>query len=98
VRRRSAQFVSHLPGNVLAAAGARTVENRQLIDVVYDGFRRRIASYRYALETLLVLTPSSKAVEAERAIFVLEERLRRMTTAVTVVPAAPIAADILISK
>ena len=92
LRRRSAQFVSHLPREVLVAAGARTVENRHLIDVVYDGFRQRIASYRYALETLLVLTPSPKAVEAERAIFVLEEKLKRLTLPVGV------AAGVVISK
>ena len=92
LRARSAQFVAHLPREVLVAAGARTVENRHLIDVVYDRFRERIASYRYALETLLVLTPSPKALEAERAIFVLEEKLKRLTLPVGV------AAGVVISK
>ena len=92
IRRRGAQFVGHLPPEVLAAAGARTVENRHLIDVVYVRFRERIASYRYALQCLVVLTPSEKAVEAERAIFVLEETLKRLTVPVGV------AAGIVINK
>ena len=73
-------------------ARVRVGENRGLIDRVYDRFRERIASYRYALECLLLLTPSPQAVEAERALYALEDRLRRMTSPV------PVAAGGLISK
>ena len=85
VRARSFQFVSRLPGETFDLARARIAENRGLIDRVYDRFRQRIASYRYALECLLVLTPSPNAVEAERALHALEERLMRMTSPVPVV-------------
>ena len=93
VRQQSFQFVSRLPGEKFALARARMEENRGLIDRVYDRFRQRIASYRYALEVLLLQLPSPAAVEAERALNVLEDRLRRMTS-----PPVPVAASDLISK
>lgn len=91
VRQRSFQFVA-LPGEKYGLARARVIENRQLMDQVYVRFRQRLASYRYALECLLVLTPSPMAVEAERALFVLEDRLKRMTLPV------PVAISGVISK
>ena len=92
VRARGFQYVSRLPLETFDLARARVAENRELIDRVYDRFRERIASYRYALECLLVLTPSPNAVEAERALHALEDRLRRMTSPV------PVAAGGLITK
>jgi hypothetical protein len=92
VRSRSFRFVSRLPGETFDLARARMAENRGLIDRVYDRFRQRIASYHYALENLLLLTPSPNAVEAERALGALEERLMRMTSP------APVVAGGLISK
>lgn len=100
VRVSGFQYITRLPGGTFDLARIRVAENRGLIDQVYDRFRQRLESYRYALECLLVLTPSPFAVEAERALFVLEERLRRMTTPVIVVrsPEAPIAPGGVISK
>jgi hypothetical protein len=92
IRQHSFQFVSRLPGETFALARARVAENRGLIDRVYDRFRQRIASYRYALENLLVLMPSPNAIEAERALHALEERLMRITSP------APVAAGGLITK
>ena len=92
VRTRGLQYVSRLPVETFELARVRIGENRALIDRVYDRFRERIASYRYALECLLLLTPSPQAVEAERALYALEDRLRRMTSPV------PVAAGGLISK
>ncbi len=92
VRAKSFQFVSRLPGETFDLARARMAENRGLIDRVYVRFRQRIASYRYALENLLLLTPSPNAVAAERALGALEERLMRMTSP------TPVAANGLISK
>jgi hypothetical protein len=82
-----------LPSEKFALARARMAENRGLIDRVYDRFRQRIASYRYALEVLLLQLPSPAAVEAERALNVLDDRLRRMTS-----PPVPVAASGLITK
>lgn len=92
IRARSFQFIS-LTREKLDLARARIAENRGFIDRVYDRFRERIAGYRYALEALMVLTPSPNAVEAERALFVLEDRLKRMTS-----PPPPVVAGGVISK
>lgn len=92
VRKRSFLYAARVgPGNI-DLGSKRIGENRRLIAEVYRRFRERIASYRYALETLLVLTPSPAAVEAERALYLLEERFARLTE-----PAA-IAAGPLIRK
>jgi hypothetical protein len=93
VRARSFQFVSRLPPEHAELAAERIAQNRLLMDQVYVRFRERIASYHYALESLVVLSPSPNAVEAERALYVLEERLKRFTA-----PPPPVAAGITISK
>lgn len=79
VRRQSFRFVApHLAGKI-GLAQRRIEENRRLIAEVYRRFRERIASYRSALETLLLLTPSPAAVEAEKVLYLLEERFGRVT-------------------
>ncbi len=92
IRGRSLQYISRVPGEKFDLARARIAENRGFMDRVYVRFRERIASYHYALECLMVLTPSPNAVEAERALFVLEDRLKRITSPV------PVAAGGLITK
>jgi hypothetical protein len=93
VRTSGFQYIARLPAGAFDLARIRVAENHGLIDQVYDRFRQRLESYRYALECLLVLTPSPIAVEVERALFVLEERLKRMT-----MPAVPVAPGVVISK
>ena len=78
VRRRSFHYVSQ-GSDRIGMAQRRIDENRVLISEVYRRFGERIASYRYALETLLVLTPSPAAVEAEKSLYRLEEQFRRVT-------------------
>jgi hypothetical protein len=91
VRRQSFRFVApHLSGKI-EIAERRVEENRRLIAEVYRRFRERIASYRYALETLLLLTPSPAAVEAEKMLYLLEERFGRVT-------APEVAANVIIRK
>jgi hypothetical protein len=92
VRERSFLYVSRASPADIDLGGKRIEENRRLIAEVYRRFRERIASYRYALETLLVLTPSPAAVQAERALYLLEERFAKLTE-----PAA-LAAGPLITK
>jgi hypothetical protein len=92
VRRQSFRFVApHLSGKI-EIAERRVEENRRLVAEVYRRFRERIASYRYALETLLVLTPSPAAVEAEKMLYLLEERFGRVTAPEVA------AADVIIRK
>jgi len=78
VRRKSFRYVSQSSVRI-GMAQRRIDENRVLISEVYRRFGERIASYRYALETLLILTPSPAAVDAEKALHQLEDRFRLVT-------------------
>jgi hypothetical protein len=52
-------------------AYARVAENRCLIAWVQDALAFRLASYRYALEHLVIETPQKEAVPAERSLAAL---------------------------
>ncbi len=91
IRQRSFQYVRIGPDK-FELARLRVSENRRLIAEIYRRFQEHIASYRYALDTLIVLTPSPNAVEAERALRVLESRFAQLTGPV------PIASGALITK
>lgn len=78
VRRKSFRYVSQSSVRI-SMAQRRIDENRVLISEVYRRFGERIASYRYALETLLILTPSPAAVDAEKTLHQLEDRFRLVT-------------------
>ena len=78
VRRRSFRYVG-VEQSKIDMGRKRIEENRILIGEVHRAFGNRIASYRYALQTLLVLTPSPAAVGAEKALYLLEERFKRVT-------------------
>ncbi len=92
VRRKSFRYVTPALDDKIDMGIKRIEENRILIAEVYHRFPERIASYRYALETLLVMTPSPAAVEAERVLHLLEERFARVTAPATA------AADVIIRK
>lgn len=56
-------------------ANRRIAENASIIRLVQASFDRRIASYRFALERLVVMTPSPMAVDAERSLTNLQARI-----------------------
>jgi hypothetical protein len=85
IRQQSFQYVRIAPDNY-ELARIRVGENRRLIAEVYRRFRERIASYRYALDTLIVLTPSPMAVEAERALRMLEALFAQLTAPEPIAP------------
>ncbi|MGA0595526.1 hypothetical protein [Enterovirga sp. CN4-39] len=58
----------------IANAEARVAENRCLLAWVAFGLEQRIIEYRYALEHLVIETPQSDAVPAERSLTFLESR------------------------
>ena len=67
-RERSLAYVGELsPGEVANALG-RIRENRKVTAWVHRALHWRLASYRYALERLVISVPSPLAVEAERAL------------------------------
>jgi hypothetical protein len=73
-RRKSLIFVSAVGGPERAQALQRIRENAAIVDWVNECLVNRAASYRIALERLVVAAPNRQAVEAERAINDLKER------------------------
>ena len=71
-RERSLPFVLGLTETELADAEGRVLENRLVIDWVKHSLLERAGSYRYAVERLVIASPSPMAVNTERAI----DRLR----------------------
>ncbi len=67
-RARSIPYVGGLSAPELIDAQARIAENRCVIQWVERSLIERAASYRYALEHLVVGDPSPSAVEVERAL------------------------------
>lgn len=62
---------------------ARVAENEGLAAWVRERLRYRLASYRYALDNLVVELPSAESIHAERAILALEAELRALDGVVT---------------
>ncbi|MEJ0075966.1 MAG: hypothetical protein WDO17_11055 [Alphaproteobacteria bacterium] len=67
-RERSLAYVGELPDWQAADAFGRIRENRLITAWVHRALHWRLASYRYALERLVIAVPSVLAVEAERAL------------------------------
>ncbi len=98
IRERSLARLSSVTPTDHENAMARIVENRMLIGWVYRRLGERYAGYRIALEQLVVATPAPAAVDAERALKSLEERLA-MIPVLTQPAGVPVAAvDVHVSK
>lgn len=67
-RRESLRYITDLPQSERDNALHRIRENAAIISLVSTRLRQRAASYRYALEQLVVRTPSPEAATAERAL------------------------------
>lgn len=67
-RERSLAYVGVLSDWEVANAFGRIRENRLVTAWVHRALHWRLASYRYALERLVVAVPSVLAVEAERSL------------------------------
>jgi hypothetical protein len=74
VRLRSLLYVKNLQPEEATFAAARVAENRCVIALVKSRIQSRKASYRYALERLVIETPGNEAVGAERALLGFEQR------------------------
>lgn len=71
-RLRTLEASPRVPAESQEPAQARVIENEALVLWVCERLRFRLASYRYALDNLVVEMPSREAVRAERAIMGLE--------------------------
>jgi hypothetical protein len=77
-RAESLGFVAHSSGVSDADADNalnRNNENIAIIAWVCRSLKERAASYRYALERLVISTPSSNSIEAERSLTLLQTRI-----------------------
>ena len=72
-RNRALAYVSN-SGREQANARRRIVENAVIAAWVHRSLVERVAAYKYALERLVVATPSQQAVEAERALTLLHQQ------------------------
>ena len=54
---------------------SRINENTAIVEWVCRSLNERAASYRYALERLVIMTPSSNSVEVERSLTLLQTRI-----------------------
>lgn len=77
-RERSLAGVTRLRADEQEAAMARIAENRMIIGWVFRRLGERSQGYRYALERLFLKQPAPAAVDAERALRRLEERLSKI--------------------
>ena len=67
-RERSLAYVNELSEGETGNAYGRIRENRMVTAWVLRALHWRLASYRYALERLVIAVPSVRAVEVERAL------------------------------
>jgi hypothetical protein len=81
-REKSLGFVPVLSAQEVANAKARIGENYLIVAWVQQALLDRAASYRFALERLVIIAPSPFAVEIERSLNLLQTQ----TTASVLVP------------
>jgi hypothetical protein len=74
-RRKSLDFIRPLSGPEIANAQARIGENALVVGWVQRSLNDRVASYRFALERLVIAVPSPMAVEVDRSIGLLQNRI-----------------------
>lgn len=85
-REKSLAYVSVLsPGEEINARN-RIAENRLVIGWVYRALLDRCTSYRFAMERLVIVVPSTMAVQAEQQWTLLKTRIAQTS----LVPPAPI--------
>jgi len=67
-RKKSLGFVQGLSGAERTNTLNRIRENERVVGLVRTSLERRVASYRYALERLVISSPSQDAVTAEQML------------------------------
>ncbi len=76
--RKREQSLAHIPGvssNVRIAALSRVNENKLVVVWVHRSLAERAASYRIALERLVVATPADMAATADRSLSLLQQKI-----------------------
>lgn len=83
-RRKSLAYISGLSPSERDNALRRINENASLVSLVRAKLAQRVSAYRFALERMVVMTPSPQAVDVERSLNQLQAKIARYRT-----PAAP---------
>ena len=79
-RRRSLAYVSDLSPGERKNALRRIQENALIVATVRTSLAQRASGYRFALERLVIMTPSTLAVEAERTLNRLQAQIAHYRT------------------
>ncbi|MBI4276034.1 MAG: hypothetical protein HY659_15170 [Rhizobiales bacterium] len=74
-REKSMAYVAGLSPADRTAALSRVNENKLIVNWVHRSLAERTASYRIALERLVIETPSDAAVNADRSLTLLRQRI-----------------------
>lgn len=82
-RRESLHYITDLPQSERNNALRRIRENAAIVSLVSTRLRQRVKSYRYALEQLVVRTPSPEAATVERTLNTLKAEITRYDRAPT---------------
>ncbi len=67
-RRKSMAYVSPLSAHERNEALRRIYANQRIVAMVRTKLDQRISGYRFALERLVIMTPSQEAVDVERSL------------------------------
>ena len=76
-RRKSLAFVSELSPTERRNAERRMRENASIVSLVRTNLAQRVSSYRFALERLVIKTPSSQAADVEHTLGQLQAQIAR---------------------
>lgn len=76
-RQKSLTYVFDLGKKERVNALRRMRENVHVVAIVQQSLADRVASYHFALERLVIITPSPQAIEAERSITLLQNQIVR---------------------
>lgn len=74
-REKALAYVTSLTAEERDNTLQRVAENRNIVRWVQQSLQERAESYRFALERMVIAAPSPVAVEAERALTLLQQRI-----------------------
>jgi hypothetical protein len=76
-RRKGLAVVSALSPAERKNAERRMIENASIVSLVRARLAQRVSSYRFAIERLVIMTPSPQAADVERALNQLQAQIAR---------------------
>ena len=74
-REKALAYVSNLTAEERDNTFQRIAENRNIVRWVQESLSERAESYKVALERMVIAAPSPVAVEAERSLTLLRQRI-----------------------